>query len=105
MRIVNVEVVEECLEGTLAVRYTFDVAWTCEAIARLESIGTVEYFPEFPRPFFRVHTDLGADVRGVEASRTCRVVLPRSGSSEARRAFETCFQSTNGPVQALDGPN
>ena len=65
-----------------------DGAWTPEAIGRLEELGSVEYFTDYPRTFFRVRCPSGLLIRGVDGEDNCQVVLPRLGRDEAREEFE-----------------
>lgn len=91
MRIREVTRVEECVDGSAVLSYSFDQPWSREAIQGLRRIGEVDYFPEFPRPFFRLRTAGGLQTRGVEGERTCQVILPRRGRERERSEFEEIF--------------
>ncbi len=82
---------EDCFDGSQAFSYTFDEPWTEENILELASFGTLEYFPEFPRPFFRLRTARGLEVKGVGGDTQCRVIFPRTDGEEVRRDFEKHF--------------
>jgi len=88
MRITGTTPVQDCVDGTSVVTYWFDRVWTPEAIRRLEDLGAVEYFTDYPRPFFRVLCPSGLRIRGVDGEDNCQVVLPRLGRNEAREEFE-----------------
>lgn len=87
MRVHTREVLEDCVDGSLAVRYGMDEAWTRDGIVALAGLGRLEYFAHFPRPMFRLRTGLGLEVKAVEGEDTCRLTLPRNGSAEAERQF------------------
>ena len=75
MRVTGIRKVEDCFDGSSVFRYRFDGRWTREAIAGLEVLGRLAYYPDFPRPFFRVRTEAGFEVKGVEGEDNCRAIL------------------------------
>ncbi|MBN1346123.1 MAG: hypothetical protein JXQ73_25775 [Phycisphaerae bacterium] len=91
MRILEIKKVEDCFDGSSVYSYRFDVAWTRESIRRLDSLGELEYFPDFPRPFFRLLGSGGLQVKGVEGETSCRVIFPRKDMTEIKQAFEESF--------------
>lgn len=93
MRIVEVTKVEDCFDGSAVFRYCFDQPWSYQTIQALRVLGAVDYFPNFPRPFFRLRTGDGLQARGVEGERCCQVILPGKGRERAQAAFEENFSS------------
>jgi hypothetical protein len=87
----EVRPLEDCFDGSAVLCYCFDAPWTREDILALGALGRLDYFPEFPRPYFRLQTGLGLQAQGVQGECTCRVVLPRLGREQARCAFEESF--------------
>jgi len=57
----------------------------------LKSLGNLDYFPDFPRPFFRVHTAAGFQIKGVQGDSACRAIFPRKDREQIRSGFETRF--------------
>lgn len=98
MRIASVEKIEDCFDGSSVYGYAFDAPWDRAAIQRLGELGELDYFPEFPRPFFRLRGPNGLQVKGVEGETTCRAILPRKGKEEAKERFENLF--TDGRTEA-----
>ena len=94
MRITSTDKVEDCFDGSVVFRYYFAEAWTEETIRGLEEMGETEYFPDFPRPFFRLRTPSGMEVKGVEGEDNCLVILPRAGREFAKAMFEARFSRT-----------
>ena len=88
MRILKVAKVEDCFDGSAVYRYEFESAWTRKAILRLREFGEVQYFPDFPKPYFRVHQPEGVILQGLEGDSCCRVALPRHQRDELRRNWE-----------------
>jgi hypothetical protein len=93
VRIGEVTKLEDCFDGSAVVRYNFDQPWSREAIQTLKSLGELDYFPDFPRPFFRLRTGDGLQARGVEGERSCQVILPQRERERVRAAFEEKFSS------------
>jgi hypothetical protein len=67
---------EDCFDGSAVFGFRFEEPWTRDGIATLGALGELEYFADFPRPFFRVRGPGGLEVKGVEGERDCRVALP-----------------------------
>lgn len=91
MRIKEIKKIEDCFDGSTVYGYTFDEQWTRESIFRLECIGKVEYFSEFPRPFFRVRGENGLQIKGVEGETNCRAIFPKTRKEVLMKAFEENF--------------
>ena len=91
MKIVRAEKLEDCFDGSMVFGYAFDSAWTRNSIHALKPLGTLEYFADFPKPFFRLRGPGGLEIKGVEGEDTCRVIFPRSNTQEAKKSFEAHF--------------
>lgn len=91
MYVTEVKKVEDCFDGSSVFRYWFDQPWTPETINRLEALGKLDYFADFPRPFFRLSATSGLQVKGVEGEDSCQVVLPREGREPAREELARLF--------------
>jgi len=92
VRIDEVTKLEDCFDGSAVFRYRFDRPWSSEAIQELRALGALDYFPAFPRPFFRLRTAGGLQARGVQGECCCQVILPGAGRDLARTAFEENFE-------------
>ena len=91
MRILKIKKVEDCFDGSSVFNYWFDLPWRPEAIMKLKTLGEVEYFPHFPRPFFRLLNDNGLQVKGVEGENSCRAIFPRKYQHKIKYEFEDLF--------------
>ncbi len=91
MKLLRAVRVEDCFDGSSVYRYFFDSVWSREEIRRLGELGRLDYYPDFPRPFFRVVGPGGAQLRGVEGERSCQVVLPRQDRQEVIERLERHF--------------
>lgn len=72
MTVIKVNTVEECLDGTTVFEIVFGEPVNGDAIRSLDSLGTLEYFSDFPRPFYRVEGE-AFQLKGVEGNDRCRV--------------------------------
>jgi len=91
VKIDAVSKLEDCFDGSIILGYQFDEAWTREWIFRLRSLGDLDYFSDFPRPFFRLRGPDGLQVKGVEGEDNCRAIFPKQGKETLRQAFEGLF--------------
>ena len=95
MKITQTTKVEDCFNGSSIYRYSFDAAWSRESLRLLSDIGKLSYYPDFPRPFFRVRNNGGMEVKGVEGEASCLVILPSKQQDESKQRFEAVFDTPN----------
>ncbi len=86
MKLLEKERLENCLPSAPEYRCRFSQPWSAAAIERLRGLGQLEYYPDFPRPFFRVLLRGGLQMKGVQGDCCCRLIL-RPGE-EARQLDE-----------------
>lgn len=89
MQIIETTVMEDCLKGTLTLLYQFDVAWTKDDIIKLCSLGQLDYFDDFPRPFFRFKSPEDVQIKGVEGDFTCRIIYPAGERDKIHAEFQS----------------
>ena len=75
MKITAVTNVEDCFDGTSVCEVEFDLPVTREFITRLGGLGEIEYFPDFPRPFYRLEVKSSFSLRGVERATSARMIV------------------------------
>lgn len=78
MRLLAVKMVEDCFDGSVIKEFIFDTPISEPFIKKLGVIGALEYFPEFPRPFFRIEKKDDYQIKGVVQNKTMRVIFNRS---------------------------
>ena len=83
MNLLRKEPVEGCLPSAPEYRYWFSRPWRRETIGRLRALGSLDYYADFPRPYFRVRLAEGIQIRGVDGEACCRVIFV--GDDPARR--------------------
>jgi len=75
LKITAVTNVEDCFDGTSVCEVEFDLPVTREFITRLGGLGEIEYFPDFPRPFYRLEVKSSFSLRGVERATSARMIV------------------------------
>ncbi len=86
MRVLGKERIENCLPSAPEYRYRFTRPWSAAEIERLRRLGQVDYYADFPRPFFRLRLPDGTQMKGVQGDCCCRVIF--GPGEEARRLTE-----------------
>ncbi|MGB9030569.1 MAG: hypothetical protein WCC27_10660 [Acidobacteriaceae bacterium] len=92
MKVIAVEKLEDCFDGSIVCCYRFDEAWSRSSIEQLAGLGTLEYFADFPRPFFRVRGAGSLEIKGVEGARHCRVLLRSDEQGILRDSLDECLR-------------
>jgi hypothetical protein len=75
MRVVESKKVEDCLDGSMIKDFSMDEPVDQSFIRHLGNDGSLEYFPDFARPFYRVTKDGLYVLKGVEGNKTFQVVF------------------------------
>lgn len=78
MKLVSYEKIEDCFDGSGIFLFHFGEALKLKDIQILATVGKLEYFPDFPRPFFRIISLEGMQIKGVEGDETCRIIFPKN---------------------------
>ena len=95
MKVIATEKIEDCFDGSRVYRYQFDQPWSAPSILQLQQVGSLQFFPDFPRPFFRLHTDAGVQITGVGDEDSCRVVFPNLNQAQLKQELEAWFLTDN----------
>lgn len=89
MRLIEIKKLEDCFDGSVIFKYTFDKDVNEALMKRIGEKGKVQYFPEFPKPFFKIITPESIQVRGIVGDTDFEAVYPQTGKWEKKEAFET----------------
>ncbi len=91
-RIAKVEKLEDCFDGSSIFQYWFEQTWEPDTIHGLKGLGQLEYFPQFPQPFFRVITTQGLQIKGVQGQDHCRAIFPHTNKDQVKADFEAFLE-------------
>ncbi|MDJ0828469.1 MAG: hypothetical protein QNI92_01385 [Desulfobacterales bacterium] len=81
MKVIAQKRVEECLDGTIIKEFQLNAAVTKELVHYIGSMGKLDYYGHFPKPFYRI-TQRGAFIlKGVEGNTTFQVLFIRYTSN------------------------
>lgn len=89
MKLVNIKKLEDCIDGSMIFMYSFNEKIDETLMKKLGEKGKLEYFPDFPRPFFKIITTDGVQVKGIIGDDNFEVVFPRTNKQERKKNFET----------------
>jgi hypothetical protein len=95
MKVISATRLEDCFDGSSVYRLGFAQAWSRPAVLALAAAGKLDYFTEFPRPFFRLRGEEGFEIRGVEGETQCRLILPHKNGEEVRARVEAFLMDSN----------
>ncbi len=93
MKIVQMKKLEDCFDGSTIYEYQFDGLWTYERIRQLADLGELNYYKDFPKPFFKLNGHRGMQIKGVEGESSFTVFFPKSGKEEMQRVLERHFKA------------
>ncbi len=65
MKVVAINVLEDCFDGSFRKEIVLEQTITPEFIRYLGQVGTLQYFPHFARPFFRLDAQ-GFMLKGIQ---------------------------------------
>ncbi|HNX97237.1 MAG TPA: hypothetical protein PKK12_06115 [Candidatus Aminicenantes bacterium] len=81
MVLVDVRRLDDCLDGARVYSCRFAEPVTERQVRELAAGEKLEYFADFPRPFFRIFCAAGEQVKGVVGDDDLVVVMPAGGPS------------------------
>lgn len=88
MEIIKVKKVEDCFDGSVIFEYFFDQKVDDRLMKNLAQSGTLNFFPEFKRPFFKILTANGLQIKGIIGDQNFEVVYPMNKKREKKKNFE-----------------
>ena len=85
--------IEDCFDGSRIFEYTLPREIDEDIIKTLGDLGKLEYFKEFPRPFFRIFTGHEDQIKGVEGEKTFKVIYTRTSLEKGKKEVEATLTS------------
>ena len=81
MQVLQIKTVEDCFDGSFIKEFELCDKISEDFIRKLGKGSFFEYFPDFPRPFFRIENKNIYQIKGVIGNHTMRVIFSRNCSS------------------------
>jgi hypothetical protein len=85
MKIIAIKNIENCIAGNDTKEVIFDAPVTRDFIHYLGKNSDLQYFPNFPRPFFKIEVQGKYLLKGIESERIIKIIL--------KEPFETSLQT------------
>ncbi|MCX6135964.1 MAG: hypothetical protein NTV54_00500 [Ignavibacteriales bacterium] len=74
MTIIAIDDVESCFDGSWIKEIHLNSSITSRFIEYLSTLGEMQYFPEFTRPFFKLHVEGKYLLKGIEGNSVIRMI-------------------------------
>jgi hypothetical protein len=88
MKLVDIRKVEDCFDGSMIFRYSFNKEVEESLMRILGQKGKLHYYPKFLRPFFKIMTGEDVQIKGIIGDDNFEVVYPQTNKLEKKREFE-----------------
>ncbi len=89
MKLIDVKKIEDCFDGGSRLEYRFEGEIVKEFMMRLAAGSRLDFFPEFPKPFFKIFREDGLQIKGILGLSDIEVYFPRDRVEEKKEEFET----------------
>ena len=75
MKITKIEKLKDCLGGKYINKFFLSEVTNETFIRSLSKYGKLNYYRDFPRPFYKLMLDKGGSIKGVEGENTLHVMF------------------------------
>lgn len=89
MKLINIKKLEDCIDGSMIFMYSFNEKIDETFMKMLGEEENLQYYPEFPRPFFKIITADGVQLKGIIGDDNFEVLFPKTNKNERKKKFET----------------
>lgn len=97
MRVVDIRKKEDCFDGGIIYEYRFDDGFPQPLMRRLAVGGTLQFFPQFAKPFFKLAMAGGVQIKGIIGDLSIEVLFPRTRKMERKEEFEAVLAAALTP--------
>jgi len=84
----TIKKLEDCLDGTMIFSYTIKNEIDESLMKELAFKGKLQFYPEFPKPFFKVTTKEGIQIKGIIGEDNFEVIYPQNNKKEKKKNFD-----------------
>ncbi len=89
----EVKQVEDCFDGSFIKEFILSEPSSEDFMRKLARGCMLDYYPDFPRPLFRIENRGLWVIKGVEGSESLRVLFSRDASNKDVRALVQLIES------------
>jgi hypothetical protein len=86
-RVLAIERLEDCFDGSFVRQYRLDAPVTEELMRAVAQGGDLHYFPDFPRPYFRIRRASEWVIQGVIGNDAFRATFSRNAPRDVEEAL------------------
>lgn len=94
MKVIDIKKLEDCFDGSITFKYSFADAIDETMMKKLAEKGKLHYYPEFPRPFFKIITFDGVQLKGIIGDHDFEALFPFTNKQEKKENFEVLLERT-----------
>ncbi len=91
-RVIAVRHVEDCFDGDFIREFELDSPLDESIMRRLADDAKLQYYPDFPRPYFRIDRRGACTIQGVIGKTTFRVTFARSAPKDTEKILTRQIQ-------------
>lgn len=88
MKLINIKKLEDCFDGSIIFKYSFADAIDETMMKKLAEKGKLQYYPEFLRPFFKIITLDGVQLKGIIGDQDFEAIFPFTNKQEKKENFD-----------------
>jgi len=93
VRITGVRELDNCLDGAPVKEYELDTKLTRGLMNVLAADSKLQFFPHFPKPYFRVDRRDAWVIQGIIGSRTLRITFSPNHAQQAEEFLRCLIES------------
>ncbi len=88
MIIVKIIKLEDCFDGSYIYKYEFSKAVDEKVMNAIAEGERLQYFPMFSKPFYKIYTREGLQIKGILGEYDLEVTFPITDQLEKKKLFE-----------------
>lgn len=93
MIISKIKKLEDCLDGSFIYSYEFSKAIDESIMRAMSEEERLQFFPQFPKPFFKIFTRDGLQIKGILGEHDIEVTFPATNQVEKKKKFEDILRA------------
>jgi hypothetical protein len=91
-QITEIRILEDCFTPSQSREIRLNCEMSVELMKHIAEGAKLDYFPDFPRPYFRIEINNKYVIQGIIGGSSFRVVFSKGASEEAMTELRSIFQ-------------